>query len=29
MAEQCDALVLAVFDTDEVQEVLLGAAGLP
>lgn len=28
MAEQCDVLVLAVFDTDQVQEVLLGAAGL-
>lgn len=28
IAEQCDVLILAVFDTDQVQEVLLGAAGL-
>lgn len=28
MAEQCDVLILAVFDTDQVQELLLGAAGL-
>ncbi|WP_353141242.1 NAD(P)-dependent oxidoreductase [Limnohabitans sp.] len=28
IAEQCDVLILAVFDTDQVQEVLLGADGL-
>jgi putative dehydrogenase len=28
MAEQCDVLILAVFDTDQVQEVLLGVTGL-